>query len=376
MNSPHHGAEAATEVVARPFYRRAGVIAAVGAMVAVLGLVALLRLQSLDKVVEGVSNLPERVAARIGPARQGEVLALAGPQLEALRVLGERLSGRIVWSSNRDGNHEIYVIDLATLEQRRLTDDPHVDFFPRFSPDGLHIAFLRSRPEYVSVREAERWDVWLMNADGSDSRRLAERGFFPRWTADGTAVVFSRGQQVVRAQVADGNEAIIFDNPAAAAPIRFGDVALGAGGKRLALVLEGGDAVIRDLEESVTVPLPGEYVCQPTWAPRDAFIAYIEAVGHGGTRVMRARPDGLQPEVLMDLPGSYSHEYFPQLANDGEWLIWGAAADGHEHDRADYEIFVWKLGEPWDSAVRVTYYTGNDMWPDLYVEPRERQEPR
>jgi len=163
---------------------------------------------------------------------------------------------------------------------------------------------------------------------------------------------------------------MVFDNPTDAAQIRFGDVALGADGNRLALVLEGGAGVIRDLQVGATVPLRGEYVCQPTWAPHDAFVAYIESVGHGGTRVMRARPDGRRPEVLMDLPGEYSHEYFPQLSNDGEWLIWGAAAGGHEHDRADYEIFVWKLGEPWESAVRVTYYTGNDMWPDLFVEPR------
>jgi hypothetical protein len=44
----------------------------------------------------------------------------------------------------------------------------------------------------------------------------------------------------------------------------------------------------------------------------------------------------------MDLPGAYSHEYFPKLSNDGRWLVWGAAAEGHEHDRADYEIFVWE----------------------------------
>jgi hypothetical protein len=355
----------------KPLHQRGRVIAAAGvAMFALFVLVAVLRVQSIEKVVEDIGNLPARVASRIGPAGQGEMLAPAGPQLQAIRGLGERLSGRLVWSSNRDGNHEIYLINVATLEEQRLTDNPHVDFFARFSPDGRRIVFLRSRPEYTSVREALSWDVWLMNADGSDQRRLAERGFYPRWTADGSSIVFGRGQQVVRVDAESGEESVVFDNPGDAAQIRFGDVALGADGNRLALVLEGGAGVIRDLEAGTTTQLVGEYVCQPTFAPRDAFVAYIEAVGHGGTRVMRARPDGRRPEVLMDLPGDYSHEYFPQLSNGGEWLIWGAAAEGHEHDRADYEIFVWKLGEPWEGAVRVTYYTGNDMWPDLFVEPR------
>lgn len=359
-----------SETNGKPLHQRGWLIAASGLAMFALVLVLMLRMQSIEEVVENIGNLPERVAARMGPAGQGEVLPPAGPQLQAIRGLGERLSGHIIWSSNRDGNHEIYSINVATLEKQRLTDNPHVDFFARFSPHGRRIVFLRSRPEYVSVREALDWDVWLMNADGSNQRRLAERGFYPRWSADGNAVIFGRGQHVVRVDVASGQESIVFDNPADAAQIRFGDVALGADGNRLALVLEGGNGVIRDLEAGVTAPLRGEYVCQPTWAPHDAFIAYIEAVGHGGTRVMRARPDGSMPEVLMDLPGENSHEYFPQLSNNGEWLIWGAASEGHEHDRADYEIFVWKLGEPWESAVRVTYYTGNDMWPDLFIEPR------
>lgn len=360
-----------SETNGKLLHQRGWLIAASGlAVVALFVLVAVLRTQSIEKVVEDIGNLPERVAARVGPAGQGEILAPAGPQLQAIRGLSERLSGRIIWSSNRDGNHEIYSIDVATFEKQRLTDNPHVDFFARFSPDGRRIVFLRSRPEYASVRQALRWDVWLMSADGSNQRRLAERGFYPRWTADGSSIVFGRGQQVVRVDAESGEESIVFDNPGDAAEIRRGDVALSADGNRLALVLEGGDGVIRDLEAGATAPLRGEYVCQPTWAPRDVFIAYIEAVGHGGTRVMRARPSGRRPEVLMDLPGEYSHEYFPQLSNDGEWLIWGAAAEGHEHDRADYEIFVWKLGEPWESAVRVTYYTGNDMWPDLFIESR------
>ena len=338
------------------------------AMFAVFVLVAAVRLRSLDKVIEDLENLPERVAAQIGPAAQGDMVVPSGPQQEALQALAARLDGHIVWASNRDGNHEIYRLDLATLETRRLTDHPHVDTFARFSPDGRRIVFQRSRPEYASVRQALRWDVWLMNADGTDQRRLATRGFYPRWSADGTSVVFGRGQQVVRVDVESGNESVVYDNPGEAPQIRRGDVALSTDGSRLALVLEGGGGVIRDLDENATAPLRSKSVCQPTWAPQDAFIAYVEAVGHGGTRVMRARRNGRQPTVFMDLPGDYSHEYFPQLSNDGAWLIWGAAADGHEHDRADYEIFVWQVGEPWENATRITYYTGNDMWPDLFVD--------
>jgi hypothetical protein len=84
---------------------------------------------------------------------------------------------------------------------------------------------------------------------------------------------------------------------------------------------------------------------------------------------MTGAPDGTDRHVFMDLPGPYSHEYFPRFSNDGRWLVWGAAAEGHEHDRADYEIFVWEIGTPWERAVRLTHHTGNDQWPDLWVRP-------
>ena len=71
----------------------------------------------------------------------------------------------------------------------------------------------------------------------------------------------------------------------------------------------------------------------------------------------------------MDLPQDFSHEYFPKLSNDGKWLVWGASQGDHEHDLADYEIFLWKLGRPWEEAVRITYNPANDRWPDIYVDP-------
>ena len=48
-------------------------------------------------------------------------------------------------------------------------------------------------------------------------------------------------------------------------------------------------------------------------------------------------------------------------------MVWAASAEGHEHDRADYEIYLWEVGTSWDDAVRVTHYTGNDQWPDIWT---------
>jgi hypothetical protein len=70
---------------------------------------------------------------------------------------------------------------------------------------------------------------------------------------------------------------------------------------------------------------------------------------------------------FMDLPGRRSHEYFPELSADGHWMVWGVTQRGHDHDIADYEIYLWEVGTPPDTAVRLTHHSGNDRWPDIFI---------
>lgn len=282
----------------------------------------------------------------------------------------KRFHGRVVWSSNRFGNHEIVLLDLRGKKPllQRLTDDPHVDSFPRFSPDGRRILFNRSRETWVSDRNPEPWDVWIMDADGTSPRRIAERGFHASFTADGRAVVFARDQKVVRHELGDGTESVVVDS---------GKVLGGWGQEpelreqRLAVTIRGavfGAFGVYDVAARKFRPFPGDS-CQITWWPGQDRVLWIEGhQGNGGTRVAWGPPDGSRVETLIDLPGTLSHEYFPRISRDGAWLAWAASAGDHEPGRADYEIFLWKLGEPWDRALRLTYHTGNDQWPEAFAE--------
>jgi Tol biopolymer transport system component len=288
----------------------------------------------------------------------------------------------MVWSSNRSGNHELYLLDLREGSVRRLTNNPAVDFFSRFSPDGRKIAFVRSQHEWVSARDPTAWDVYVIGVDGSGERRIAVGGFHPTWTADGTAVVFLRGTRLFRYDVVTGQESLVLDVANELPGIEdFGDAELAPDGRHWAFPLRGdfkgrlgltghfSGAVVLDPATRALVPLTTEQACQTTWAPDGQRLLWVETGGHGGTRVMTGRPDGTDRQVFMDLPGAYSHEYFPKFSNDGRWLIWGAAAEGHEHDRADYEIFAWEVGTPVERAVRLTHHPGNDQWPDLWIAP-------
>jgi Tol biopolymer transport system component len=45
----------------------------------------------------------------------------------------------IVFTSDRDGDQDIFVIDVDRRDEIRLTDDPGVDHVPFWAPDGSKI---------------------------------------------------------------------------------------------------------------------------------------------------------------------------------------------------------------------------------------------
>ena len=320
-----------------------------------------------------VSWIPfaERFYTRWIPPEAPQLGGVSEQERSAFGRLAAEVSGRVVWSSNREGNHELYLVDLGTGAERRLTTDPHVDFFSRFSPDGRQISFLRSRREWVSFRDLDGWDAWVMNADGGNARRVARRAYHPVWTPDGSGLIYVQANAVVRLDLASGEETVLQRGPDPPTGGNVEEAELSAGGL-LGVTLRNvpGEGVgIVDLDAGTYRGLSSVRACQITWTPNGGQAVWIDPGGHGGTRVMHADVNGGEERILIDLPGEYSHEYFPRVTGDGRWLIWGASAGGHEHDRADYEVFVWQIGSPSDAALRLTYSASNDQWPDFYIDP-------
>ena len=100
---------------------------------------------------------------------------------------------KIVFSSWRDGNMDIFLMNPDGSEEMRLTHHLARDAGPKWSPSGEHILFSSDRDGAPG-----EWDLYLMDADGSNVRRVFEkeaaRGS-STWSPDGKQIAYSRWEQ-------------------------------------------------------------------------------------------------------------------------------------------------------------------------------------
>jgi hypothetical protein len=313
-----------------------------------------------------------RKRGRLAPPSQGLAVAAGAAETRALSDLAARHRARLVWSSNRHGNHDILLMEWPSRDIRRLTRDPHAETYPRLSPDGRRVLFARSQVAWVSQRNSALWDAWIVDLDTGVERRVATNAFFASWTDGGRSIVFQRDRdrEVVRRSLIDGQERVLLRT--GRAPIAEG-VSLQTPDTRsatgaTAITLRGARRVTGWVgADGVFMPVGDGSTCQLTWATDDSLL-YVGQGGRMRNIIFRHSLKTQASTALLDLPGDFSHEYFPRLSADGRLLVFGASDGGHEHDTADYEIFAWEVGTPPGAAVRITFHTGNDCWPDIWVE--------
>jgi Tol biopolymer transport system component len=105
---------------------------------------------------------------------------------------------RIALSTDRDGNFELYVMNADGSDQRRLTTTPDAaEYGPAWSPDGTRLAFWRR------ADDAERDSIAVMNADGTGGRTLSgprESVVGPAWSPDGEEVAYLKEVDTLKAE--------------------------------------------------------------------------------------------------------------------------------------------------------------------------------
>jgi TolB protein len=113
---------------------------------------------------------------------------------------------RVVFTSMRDGDLDIYTMDADGGNVKRVTSELGYDGGPFFSSDGKQIvyrAYHPKTPEQIArykqklaenVIEPTVFELWVMNADGSNKRQVTQLGaasFAPYFFPDGKRIIFA-----------------------------------------------------------------------------------------------------------------------------------------------------------------------------------------
>ena len=127
---------------------------------------------------------------------------------------------KIAFTSNRDGNVEIYVVDADGENERRLTFHDEVDAELSWSPDGSRIAF--------NAREQKGGDfeIYVIDVSGRNRKQLTfnEAGdYTPTWDPKSDRILFSSNRDFPGATDVEGSRELYTMRLDGSDPIKITD---------------------------------------------------------------------------------------------------------------------------------------------------------
>jgi Tol biopolymer transport system component len=150
---------------------------------------------------------PEMDIWRAGPDGGDPSVLFQSPGYDAEATVCSR-DGRIIFTSSKDGDLELYTMDQDGTEVRRLTHSPGYDGGAFFSPDCTRIVWRASRPEGKELEnfrfllsrnlvKPSKLEIFVADANGTNVVQVTSNGaanFAPYMHRDNRRILFVSNQ--------------------------------------------------------------------------------------------------------------------------------------------------------------------------------------
>lgn len=298
----------------------------------------------------GTRTQPTRMTK--APAGSGVSLQHNPGQQEPSALLATGVA-KIAFSSDRDGNYEIYTMDSDGGAQTRLTENTADDLAPAWSPDGKRIAF-------VSNRDGNN-EIYAMSADGTAQTRLTNNSaddLAPTWSPDGTKIVFVSQR--------DGNNEIYSMNPDGSGLLNLtndpaDDVApaFSPAGTMIAFSSNRADGKFQlyrinsNGSNLVRLTFSSASDVKPSWSPASLITFQTDRDGNEEIYTVNAN-DGSSPQNISNNP---TFDVEPARSNDGARVLFASARDDN------FDIFI--MNSDGTAQTRLTNNPSNDIQPAI-----------
>jgi Tol biopolymer transport system component len=269
--------------------------------------------------------------------------------------------GRIVFQSDLDGDEDIYL--LRGRQVTRLTDNAWSDRYPRWSPDGMKIAYL-ANPE-------GNFDLFVMDRQGEQITqviRSPEDETDISWSPDGRGIAFSvetkktlgKQRSVLLLELSSGKKSRLVSGFPGAHQLPD----LSPGLPQVAFTGKKGrgwDVFLADLkEQTVRQMTQGGKSCRPRFSPDGGRIAYVSSAADGKGDIWIMQTDGSNPRRLTVRDESY--DYFPSWSPDGSRVVFCSNLKDKYADKGEWGLYIIDLR---DGRVTPLFDSpGRDVFPD------------
>ena len=262
---------------------------------------------------------------------------------------------KIVFTSRRDGNFEIYSMNTDGSDQINLTQHRATDSAPVWSPTGEQILFVSDRGGIE--------DLYLMNPDGTNVRQVFKKLIgreFPTWSPDGKALAYQRFHtlSIYTASIDGKNETKVADGLWPTWSPNGSEIAFMAAkfvwAENGNLQAPNVRVQIINLQTHVEDALLPEWpwMFDPTWAPDSTQIAFSSR----SIYVVNRNSSGLRKIIEAGDPiASVSN---PTWSPDGKALIYNEGVGGVRN--------LFKVDLDSDAPERLTHRQGDNFNADWF----------